>query len=182
VAAGQINLPQFYSYIGNDLHSGVSKLMATCAYRSFRSTAWSFRRSSDLVRSVPRCIAGVRRYARRHWGPGRGRCSRARILVWRWWIYRDFSTSSVGCGGSWFNATRELPPVDVPQRHVPCYVQRVYSSTHKALLAMVLLWIWQWWRLIVSFNVCLDDVGVWRRPLISASVGKPRDGSVFFDP
>jgi hypothetical protein len=99
-AAGQINLPQLYSYIGNDLHSGVSELMATCAYRSFRSAAWSSRRSSDLARFVPRRVAGVRRYARRHWGPGQGRCSRARMLVWRWWIYRYFS-DFVG-GMRWF--------------------------------------------------------------------------------
>jgi hypothetical protein len=104
------------------------------------------------------------------------------MLVRRWWIYHYFPTLSVGCGGSWSNAARGRPPVDMPQRHVPCYMQQVCSSTHKASLAMMLLWIWQWWRLGLSFNVRLGDVGVWRRPLVSASAGKPRDGSVFFYP
>jgi hypothetical protein len=70
-------------------------------------------------------------------------------------------------------------PVDVPQRHVPCCLQRAYLSTHKGSLAMMLLWIWQWRRLDVSFNVRLRGVGVWR-PLVSASAGKPSDSSVFF--
>jgi hypothetical protein len=30
--------------------------------------------------------------------------------------------------------------------------------------------------------VRLSGVGVWRRPLVLASVGKPRDSSVFFYP
>jgi hypothetical protein len=102
------------------------------------------------------------------------------MLVRRWWICHYFLTSSVGCGGSWSNAARGRSLVDVPQRYVSCCVQRVYSSTHKASLAMVLLWIWQWCRLGLSFNVHLADVGVWRRPLVSTSAGKPRDGSVFF--
>jgi hypothetical protein len=57
----------------------------------------------------------------------------------------------------------------VPQRHVPCCVQWACSSTHKASLAMVLLWIKKWLRLGVSFNIHLGDVRVRRRPLVSAS-------------
>jgi hypothetical protein len=34
----------------------------------------------------------------------------------------------------------------------------------------------------VSYNVPLGGVGVWRRPLASASAGSPRDGSEFFYP
>jgi hypothetical protein len=68
----------------------------------------------------------------------------------------------------------------VPQRHVPRCLQQTYSSTHKASLAMVLLWIWQWWRLDVSSNERLDGVGCWRRPLVSASVEISKDSSVFF--
>jgi hypothetical protein len=49
-------------------------------------------------------------------------------------------------------------------------------------LAMVLFWIWQWRRSGVSSNVHLDGVGVWRRPLVSASAEKSRDSSVFFYP
>jgi hypothetical protein len=41
-------------------------------------------------------------------------------------------------------------------------------------LAMMLLWIRQWWRLDVSYNVRLGGIGVWRRPLASASAGSPR--------
>jgi hypothetical protein len=36
---------------------------------------------------------------------------------------------------------------------------------------MVLLWIWRWWRLGVSCNVCLCGVRVWRLPLATASAG-----------
>jgi hypothetical protein len=115
-------------------------------------------------------------------GAGRGGCSRARMLVRRWWIYRYSPTSSVGCGGSWSKEARGRPPVDVPQRHAPRCLQRACSSTHKASLAMLLFWIWQWRRLGVSSNVRLDGVGVWHRPLVSASVEKPRDSSVFFSP
>jgi hypothetical protein len=70
----------------------------------------------------------------------------------------------------------------VPQQHVPHCLQQACSSTQKALLAMVLLWIWQWWRLGISFDVRLGGDGVWRRPLVSASAGKSRDGFVFFRP
>jgi hypothetical protein len=52
--------------------------------------------------------------------------------------------------------------------------------THKASLAMVLIWIRQWWRFGVSSNVCLGGVGVWRRPLASASAGNPKNDYVFF--
>jgi hypothetical protein len=34
-----------------------------------------------------------------------------------------------------------MSPVDVPQRHVPCYLQRPCSSTHKVSLARTLFWI-----------------------------------------
>jgi hypothetical protein len=51
------------------------------------------------------------------------------MLVRRWWICRYFLTSSVGCGGSWSNAARGCPLVDVPQRHVPCCMQRVHRLT-----------------------------------------------------
>jgi hypothetical protein len=52
----------------------------------------------------------------------------------------------------------------------------------KALLAIVLLWIWQWWRLGVSSDVRLGNFGVWRWPLVLASVEKLKDGFVFFCP
>jgi hypothetical protein len=76
--SGQINLPQLYSHIGVDLYGGVSELMAPCACRSFRLAPWSSRRSSDLARSVSRCVAGL------HWRPGRGGFSGTRMLVRRW--------------------------------------------------------------------------------------------------
>ena len=66
------------------------------------------------------------------------------------------------------------------QRHVPCCVQRACSSTHKALLAMVLSRILQWWRLDVSSDVRLSDIRVGRRrPLAMVVAGNPRD--CFFD-
>jgi hypothetical protein len=61
-------------------------------------------------------------------------------------------------------------------------LQQACSSTQKALLAMVLLWIWQWWRLGISFDARLSGDGVWRRPLDSASAEKSRDGFIFFRP
>jgi hypothetical protein len=33
----------------------------------------------------------------------------------------------------------------------------------------------QWWRLVISSNVCICDVGVWWWPLASASVEKSRN-------
>ena len=71
-APGRINLPQLHSHTGDDLHGGASDLMATCAAPSFRSAAWSSRRLSDLMRSVSRCVAGVRG-SRRRWRPEIGR-------------------------------------------------------------------------------------------------------------
>jgi hypothetical protein len=47
---------------------------------------------------------------------------------------------------------------------------------------MVLFWIWQWWRLDVSSDVRLGDVGVWRRPPVLASAEKLRDDFIFFYP
>jgi hypothetical protein len=88
----------------------------------------------------------------------------------------------MGYDGSWSNEAWGHPPVDVPQRQVPRCLQQACSSTQKVLFAMVLLWIWQWWRLGISFDVHLGGVGVWRRPLVSASAGKSRDGFVFFHP
>jgi hypothetical protein len=60
-------------------------------------------------------------------------------------------------------------------------VQRACSSTHKASLAMVLSWIWQWWRLGVPSRVRLGGAGVGRRPLASAVAGNHRDRFVFID-
>jgi hypothetical protein len=95
------------------------------------------------------------------------------MLVRSWWICRYSLTLSMGYDGSWSNEAWERPPVGVPQRYVPRCLQQACSSTQKALLAMVLLWIWQWWRLDVSFDVHLGGVGVWRRPLVSAGAEKP---------
>jgi hypothetical protein len=52
-ASGRINLPQLYSHIGDDLRDCASELMATCADRS-----------SDLARSVSRCVVGIHGYLR----------------------------------------------------------------------------------------------------------------------
>jgi hypothetical protein len=46
---------------------------------------------------------------------------------------------------------------------------------------MVLLWIWQWWRLSISSDVRLGDIGVWWR-LLGASAEKTMDGFIFFYP
>jgi hypothetical protein len=140
-APRRINLPHLYSHTG--------EMMATCVIWSFRMATWSSRHSSDLARSVSRCVVGL------HWRPGQDVFSRARMLVRRWWICRSSLTSLMRGGGSWSKITHGHPPVIVPQRHVPRYVQQVHSSTHKALLAVVLCWIWQWWRLSVSFGVRL---------------------------
>jgi hypothetical protein len=64
---------------------------------------------------------------------------------------------------------------------VPCCVQLAYSSTHKASLAMVFAWIWQWWRLGVPSGVRLDGIGVGRRPLALVVAENPRDRFVFLD-
>jgi hypothetical protein len=56
VAPRRINLPHLYSHIGGNLHRGALKVMATYVVRSIRSS----RRSSDLARSVSRCVAGSR--------------------------------------------------------------------------------------------------------------------------
>jgi hypothetical protein len=58
--SGQINLHQLCSH--NDLYGGVSELMATYVYQSFRSAAWSSCCSSELARSVARRVlaAGAR--------------------------------------------------------------------------------------------------------------------------
>jgi hypothetical protein len=60
-------------------------------------------------------------------------------------------------------------------------MQQVYSSTHKASLAMVLSLIWQCWRLCVSSSMRLDDAGVGRWPLASVVAGNPRNQFVFID-
>jgi hypothetical protein len=82
-------------------------LMATCAYRSFRSAAWSSRCSLDMVRSVSRRVVGL------CWRPGRGGFSRA-MLLRRWWIYRSSLTLSIGGGGSWSKTAQGYPLVHVP--------------------------------------------------------------------
>jgi hypothetical protein len=99
-----------------------------------------------------------------------------------WWICRYSPTSSMGYNGSWSSEAQGRPPVDVPQRHVPRCLQQTCSSTQKALLAMVLFWIWQWWRLDISSDVRLGDVGVWRRRPVLASAEKLRDDFIFFYP
>ena len=159
-ASGRINLSQLYSHTGDDLHGGASELMATCVVRSFRSAAWSSRRSSDLARSVSRRVTGVCRCPRRRWGPGRGGSSGAKMMVRRWWLCRSSPTSSMGGCVSWSKTARGRPPVDVPQRHVPRCLQQACSSTHKVSLAMVLFWILQRWRLGVSSCVRLGGVGI----------------------
>jgi hypothetical protein len=142
---------------------GASKIIDTVeTYQSFRSAAWSSRRSLDLTRSVSRCVTGFR------CRPGRGGFSGTRMLVHRWWICCSSPTLSMGVGRSWSKTARGRLPVDVPQRHVPCCVQRACSSTHKVSLAMVLSWISQWWRLGVPSDVRLDGVGVGQRPLALA--------------
>jgi hypothetical protein len=60
-------------------------------------------------------------------------------------------------------------------------LQQAYSSTQKALLAMVLFWILQWWRCGISFCVCLGGDGVGRRPP-TVVAGNSRDRFVFLDP
>jgi hypothetical protein len=107
--------------------------------------------------------------------------SRARMLIWRWWICRSSLTLSMGGSGSWSKIAWGHPPVDMPQWHVPWCMQQACSSAHKASLVMVLSWIWQWWRLNVSFGVHLGDAGVGWRPLASVVAGNPRDWFVFID-
>jgi hypothetical protein len=60
-------------------------------------------------------------------------------------------------------------------------MQRVCSSTHKASLAMLLSWIWQWWRLSIPTGVRLGDVGVGWRPLASVVAENPRDRFIFIN-
>jgi hypothetical protein len=83
-------------------------------------------------------------------------------------------TLSMRGGRSWSKTARGHPPIDVTHRHVSCCVQRTCSSTHKFSLAMLLSWIWQWWRLHVPSGVRLGGAGVGRRPLASAVAGNPR--------
>jgi hypothetical protein len=117
-ALERINLPLLYSHTGDNLHGGASEVMETCVVRTFRSATWSSRRSSDLARSVSRCVAGLR------WRSGQDGFSRARMLVRRWWICRSSPTSSMGGGGSWSKTAQRHPSVDVPQLHVPSCVQQ----------------------------------------------------------
>jgi hypothetical protein len=131
--------------------------MTTCADRSFISAAWSSRRSSDLARSVSRCVPNVHGYSRRRWRPGRGDSSGARMLVRRWWICYSSLTSSMGGDISWSKIARGRPPLDVPHRHVRHCMQRSYSSNHKSSLAMALSKILHWWRLDVSYDFRLGD-------------------------
>jgi hypothetical protein len=164
-----------YSHTGGDLHGGVSKLMVMCAGRSLRSAAWSSRRSSDLARTISRCVADLLLWY------GRGGFSGAMMLVRRWLICRFSPTLSMGGDRSWSKTTRGRPLFDVPQRHMPCCVQRVCSSTHKASLTIVFAWIWHWWRLDVPSIMRLDGSGVGRRPLALVVAGNLRDRFVFLD-
>jgi hypothetical protein len=58
---------------------------------------------------------------------------------------------------------------------------QVCSSTHKALLVMVLSRILQWWWLDVSSGFRLSDAGVRRRPLGTVVVENPRDHFIFLN-
>jgi hypothetical protein len=60
-------------------------------------------------------------------------------------------------------------------------MQRAYSSTHRASLAMVLSWILHWWRLGVSYGISLGGARGGRRPLTMVVAGNPRDRFVFLD-
>jgi hypothetical protein len=62
----------------------------------------------------------------------------------------------------------------------PSCLQWVCLSIHKVSLAMLLLWIWRWWTLVVSSNACLGGVEIWRRPLASAIAENSNDNYVFF--
>jgi hypothetical protein len=172
--SGQIYLPQLYSHIYDDLHGGVLELMTTFACQSFRSAAWSSRRYSELARSISRRVAGL------PWRAKRGSFSGARMLARRWWICSSL-TSSMGGGGAWSKWTQGRLLVDVPQRHVPCCVQRVCSSTHKSSLTMVFSWMWQRWMLGFPSDVRLDGAGVGWRPLASVVAWKHRNRFVFLD-
>jgi hypothetical protein len=96
------------------------------------------------------------------------------MLVRRWWICRSSPTSLMEGGSTWSKTAWGLPPVNVPQRHVP----RLHVA---GLLAMVLSWIWHRWRLDVSFGVHLGGARVGRRPPVSVVVVNPRDQFVFLD-
>jgi hypothetical protein len=141
----------------------------------FQIDSLVFSRSLELARSVSQRFASLR------WWPGRDGFSGARMLAWRWWICRSFLTSSMRGDGSWSKRAREHPSVDVPQRHVPCCVQRACSSTHKASLAMVFSWMWQWWRLGFPSGVHLGGTRVGRWPLASVVPRNFRDRFVFLD-
>jgi hypothetical protein len=96
-------------------------------------------------------------------------------------------------GTRWMLWSEDVPPEVVDLSLFPDFVDRMWwvlvqgsrghpsASTHKASLAMMLLWIQQWWSLGVSSNVCLGGVGVWWRLLVSASAGiKPWPGIVIY--
>jgi hypothetical protein len=55
------------------------------------------------------------------------------------------------------------------------------SLNHKALLAIVFSWIWQWWRLGFPSGVHLSGAEVRWRPLASVVAWNSRDRFVFFD-
>jgi hypothetical protein len=80
------------------------------------------------------------------------------MLVWRWWICCSSLSSSMGGDRSWSKTGRGRPPVDVPDRYVPRYVQQACSLTHKVWLAMVLSRILERWRIVISSGVRLDGV------------------------
>jgi hypothetical protein len=105
-APGQINMHQLHYHTGGNLHGYVSELMTTCACRSLRSIGWYSRCSSNLMRSVSRCVAIAYRYPWQRWGPEQGGCSRPKMLYQRWWICHLSSTLLMGCGVSWYKIAR----------------------------------------------------------------------------
>jgi hypothetical protein len=127
----------------------------------------------DRSSCLSRCVIGFR------WWPMRGRFSGARMLAGGGG--RPSPTSSMGGGSSSSKTARAHPLIDVPQQHVTRCVHQACSSTHKASLAIMLSWIWQWWRLDVSSNVRLGGAGVGHRPLASVVAVNPRDRFLFLN-
>jgi hypothetical protein len=116
--SGHINPPQLYSHTDENLHGGVSKLMAVCARRPFRLVACSSRRSSNLARSFFSCVASFCRLSTT--------VLRARAR-WMFWS-KNFDPKVVDLllftnfvDGMWWilvkDSTRH-PSVDVPQQYV----------------------------------------------------------------
>jgi hypothetical protein len=181
-ASGLINLPQLYSHIDDNLLGCASELMATCDHWSIILIAWSSRRLSDLARSVYRSVTSVCCYPRRRWQSGEvvllertcwsGSGWFVILLRLHWWEATDLGPRQHG----------DVPPVDVPHRHVPHCLQHVFSSTHKAMLGMVFFFgSCNGGGSCVSPGVRLDDAGVRRQPLGTVVAGNPRNCLVFLD-